>query len=117
MQFETIKEEKEFDAACSAWLHKYRHPDTADLAIVMQRAAELGGHPCVSLFERAYRELYAEGQVKPATEKLVEPVVAKPEVLTAEAYRKIPASQVARKYMTDRGFKSQVDALIKNREI
>jgi len=109
MQFETLKD---FDHFAAEWLTKYRHPGTEDLAKVMERAHEIGGLPCVSLFERAYRELYAAGEVKLAMEKIVEPVVAKPEVLTVEEYRKIPASQIARKYMIDKVFKSQVDSLI-----
>lgn len=117
MIFQDHKLEAEFDAACSAWLQKYRHPKTQDLALVMKRAVEIGGLPCVSLFERAYRELHAEGEVAMVTEKLVEPIVVKPEALTAEEYRKIPASQVARKYMTDRSFKAQVDNLIARKEI
>jgi hypothetical protein len=117
MQFNSVQEEEDFDSALATWLVKYRHPNTADLALVMEKAASIGGLPCVSLFERSYRELLAEGAVKLVVEKLVEPVVAKSEVLTAEEYRKIPVSQVLRKYMTDRNFKSQVDRLIHNREI
>lgn len=117
MFFQDLKEEKEFDAACSAWLKKYRHPGTSDLAKVLQRACRIGGFPCASLFERAYRELHAEGEVALVMEKLVEPVVTESAILTAEEYRKIPASQVARRYMADREFKKSVDRLIARKEI
>jgi hypothetical protein len=117
MQFESSKQEREFDHFAAEWLQRYRHPGTADLAKVMERAAEIGGLPCVSLFERAWRELFSEGAVAMVTEKLVEPQVEKPEVLTAEAYKKIPASRVTRLYMTDRSFKAQVDSLISRRLI
>ena len=112
MQFET-----EFDHYAAEWVTKYRHPGTADLAKVMERACEIGGLPCVSLFERAYRELLAAGEVAPVVEKLVEPVVEKPAVLTVEEYRRMPASTIARKYMVDKNFKAQVDSLIQRKLI
>ncbi len=117
MQFNSVQEESEFDKYGAQWLLKYRQPSTADLAKVMEKAAEIGGLPCVSLFEKAYRILLAAGEISLVTEKLVEPLVEKPEVLAAEAYRLIPASQVARKYMTDKVFKASVDRLIQRKEI
>jgi hypothetical protein len=117
IQFDTLKEEKEFDHYAAEWVTKYRHPGQEDLGKVMVRAAEIGGLPCVSLFERAFRELLSRGEVKPAFEKLVEPVVEKREPLTVEAYRALSASVVARKYMTDRAFKADVDSLVSRKLI
>jgi hypothetical protein len=116
LQFESLAAEKEFDHFCAEWLQKYRHPGSEDLGKVMVRAAEIMDAmqlaPSVSLFERSYRSLLAEGEVKPVFEKLVEPLVEKPEVLTVEAYRAMPAATVARRYMNDRTFRAGVDKLI-----
>ena len=85
----------------------------------MQRAHDnlRGALPSVAAFERAYRELYAEGEVQLATEKFAEQVAVQPDVLTAEAYYKIPAAETARLYMASPVFKKQVDALIAKGEI
>lgn len=117
IQFESLADEREFDHFAAEWVTKYRHPGTEDLSKVMARAAEIGGLPCVSLFERAYRELLSAGKVKPVFEKLTEPMVEKPAVLTVEEYRRMPASTIARKYLVDKTFKSQVDSLIAQRLI
>ncbi len=110
---------KTFDECAAEWLLKYRAPSTEDLARVMERACSYGRSvPSVSLLERAYRELLSEGKVALVTEKIVPPPTAvEPEVLTAEAYRKIPAAEIARRYMLDRSFKAQVDTLISQGKI
>jgi hypothetical protein len=117
--FEDPKQEREFDAYASKWLLTIRRPPAEDLAKVLVRAHENlnGGLPSVATFERAWRELYQEGTVQLVLEPIKVEAVAKPEVLTAELYRKIPASQVARKYMTHKEFKKSVDRLIARREI
>lgn len=119
MEFETLKQEQEFDHYASLFLLEKRNPKPEHMALVLVRAHENlnGAPPSISAFERAWRELYDEGSVPLAMEKLIVPVVEKPEVLTAEIYRTIPTSQATRKYRTDLSFKSQVDALIKAGQI
>jgi hypothetical protein len=114
LQFENAKAESQFDHYAEAWIKKYRCPDAADLAAIMQRAHDnlAGALPSVSAFERAYRELYAEGEVQLVTARFIEQTVAQPEVLTAEEYHRIPAAESARRYKTSPGFKASVDALI-----
>jgi hypothetical protein len=119
MQFETLKDEKEFDHYCSEWLHRYRFPGKEALTLVMQRAYDnMGdGLPSIAHFERAYRELYSEGRLLLITEPIKVEAVAQPEVLTADSYKKLSASFVTRKYLVDRNFKAQVDRLIARKEI
>jgi hypothetical protein len=119
MQFDTLKQEQEFDHYAAEFLLTKRNPSAADMALVMQRAFDnLNGAPAsVSAFERAYRELYASGAVALVTEKLVEPIVQVRQRLTAEEYHAMPASLATRKYSNDRQFKSDVDALVAARKI
>jgi hypothetical protein len=116
LQFESLQHEKDFDHACSLFLERHRFPGRDDLAKIMQRAhdnlAATGLPPSPSAFERAFLELHSEGEVALVTEKLVESLVEKPEVLTVEDYRKLPASTVARRYLVDRDFRKSVDSLI-----
>jgi hypothetical protein len=120
LQFESAQQEKAFDAAVSQWIRQTRYPGTTALALVMERAqASLkaaGLPPSVSALERAYRELYAEKAVPLVTEKLVVPD-AEP-TLTAEAYHKIPASEVARRLLRgDSKFRDQINSLIERKLI
>jgi hypothetical protein len=117
--FEDPKQEREFDACAAQWLLRYRSPAPEALCLIVQRVVDDLGEGLISIahFEKAYRQMYAQGRLKLITEPLKVEAVAQPEVLTAEAYRKIPASQVARKYMTDRSFKASVDRLIARKEI
>jgi hypothetical protein len=119
MEFETLQQEKQFDHFASEWISRYRHPGREDLAKVMQRAHEnlAGNLPSVSAFERAYRELHSEGEVELVTEKLVEPVVAVRQRLTVDEYNSMRASDITRKYISDRTFKADVDDLIKRKLI
>jgi hypothetical protein len=107
------------EEAGAAWLLKYRHPGTEDLARVMERVEEIAGTlpPSVTLFEKAYRQLYAEQAVSLVVEKMKVPEVQVRSPLTLDEYRKIPASQVARRYMQDKDFKADVDDLIKRKLI
>lgn len=109
--FDSIKQEKEFDAAATAWIQKYRNPPQADMLEIMRRVLSYNRAVAVSSFERAYRELVAEEAIGITTEKF-EQAAAQPDVLTAEAYHRIPAAEIARKYMYDRNFKASVDSLI-----
>jgi hypothetical protein len=117
------KLERDFDTAGANWLLRYRRPSTEDLAKVYRKANELLHElqltPCVSLFERAYRTLLADHEVALVFEKLVEPVVTKPETLTVEDYKKMQASEITRKYLHNHGgwFRAAVDDLIKRKLI
>jgi hypothetical protein len=109
MEFATHEE------AGAAWLLKYRHPGTEDLARVMERVEEIAGTlpPSVTLFEKAYRQLYAEQAVSLVVEKMKVPEVQVRSPLTIDEYKKLPASTVPRRYMQDPFFKKGVDELIR----
>jgi len=119
MEFATEQLERDFDFAAAQWMLRYRAPSTEAVALVLQKVFDglRDGLISIAHFEKAYRQLYAAGRLKLITEPLKVEAVAQSEVLTVEDYRKIPASEVARKYMVDRNFKAQVDRLIARKEI
>src|SRR5690242_9124840 len=99
------------EGPCTEWL-LYRSPDATKL--LREKAASLGGgHISLSHFEIAFgllrdREIKQLRQPKPAEKEFT---------LTAEEYRKLPASQVVRRYRQDPEFKRAVDALVAAGEI
>jgi hypothetical protein len=107
------------EAAGSHWLLTVRHPGVQDLALVLARVREIAGDlpPSVTLWEKAYRQLYAEGQVSLVTEKMKVPEVKVRSHLSLDEYHKMPKSQVARLYMSSREFKADVDDLIRRKLI
>lgn len=116
LTFQTASQEQEFDRVAADWVRKYRSPSADDFALIIQRAHEnlRDAWPSISAFERAYRELVAEDGVAVCNEKYAEPQPASPAnaPLTAEAYRKLSANEVIRRYRNDRVFKGQIDALV-----
>jgi hypothetical protein len=76
MKFNSEQHEAQFDRAADEWIRRYRNPGVEDLAAILQRAHENlnGAFPAVSAFERAYRELVAEGEVAICDQKYTEPV-------------------------------------------
>jgi hypothetical protein len=91
---------------CPEWL-LYRSPEATKL--LLDKAASLGGRISLSHFEIAFNLLRASGEIR----QLRQPTPAEKEFsLTAEEYRKLPASQVVRRYRQDPEFKQAVDALV-----
>jgi hypothetical protein len=119
LEFATARQEQEFDHCAQQWIRKYRSPSAEDMALIMVRAHENnnGATPSISAFERAYRELVAEGRMSICNEKYTEPVVVKRKHLTVEEYRLLAAQEVARRFMRDPFFAADVNKLISEGKI
>ena len=93
------------------------------MALVMQRAhanLEAAGLPAsVSAIERAYRELHYEKIIGLVTEPLAVSPADLEKTLTKEQYVALPANQVARDYLNNKGgwFRAAVDELVRSKQI
>lgn len=108
----------QIDDVFQQWITQRRCGDDVANGLVLERIRELvaDGFPLsVSLFERSYLELLNSGEIKPFRE----PFVPTPERerLTVEQYNRMPAHQIAKKYMTDQVFRADVDDLIRRKLI
>lgn len=97
----------EAEIHCPEW-PLYKSQQASQL--LRERAASFGGYIGLSHFSRAFSELKTAGSIK----QLRQPKPPEPEddELTPEAYRKLSAREVARRYMTEVAFKYQIDNLI-----
>jgi len=99
------------DSQCSDW-QLFTSPEATEL--LRNKAASYGGLISMSHFIRAFQELRASGEIQ----QLRSPQPAeKAFTLSAEEYRRLPASQVVRRYRQDHEFKRAVDALVTAGEI
>lgn len=121
MQFENEQQEKEFDRYAAEFLLKKRNPKPEHMALVLVRAYEnlAGAPPSISAFERAWLELYKEKSVPLVMEQLNVPAAEPAKTLTVEEYRSIPANQIARDYLNNKGgwFRGAVDELVRLKKI
>lgn len=93
---------------CDDWpLYESSQAKTA----LFERAQSFRTLPAVSSFSRAFVELKKEGVLKPLRSK--DPLAIEPEeTLTVAEYNRLPASEIVRRYRTEKVFRSNVDALI-----
>ncbi|SRR6266576_741018 len=115
-------DQQEVIDAMQDWMHKKRVPpndETTELILAkVLKYLEGGDVVSVSHFERAYSVLCSQGQIKAfagalGAESTTAPAVAQADApLTAEAYHRLPASEVIRRYRADAKFKSAVDSLV-----
>lgn len=106
--------------AMQEWMQKKRVPPSDEVTqLILEKVLkylEGGDVVSVSHFERSYSVLCSQGRIEPfagalGLESATTPAVADAP-LTAEAYHRLPASEVIRRYRADAKFKSAVDSLV-----
>jgi hypothetical protein len=109
--------ETKIDQTMVQWLTTKRCGDdiSNDKVLSVVNSLLANGYPLsISLFERAYLRLVADGEIKPFKEKLAVAAVPAARVpLSVKEYHAMRASEVARKCLTDPVFKADIDRLIK----
>ena len=104
------------------WMHAKRTPpDDATTQLILERVLSYladGDVVAPAHFERAYTMLVRAGHIAPfagalGAESTTAPAAAQVDVpLTPEAYHRLPASEVIRRYRADAKFKAGVDSLV-----
>jgi hypothetical protein len=99
------------ESHCPLW-PLYKSPEATKL--LRDKAVTLGGKISFSHFIVSFNLLRNSGEIT----QLRQPAPAEKEfTLSAEEYKRLPASQVVRRYRQDREFKQAVDALVAAGEI
>lgn len=89
----------------------YRSYET--IRLVKEKAASYGlSHASVSMFIRSFNELRAAGAIKPVRQRDPMKIEDAERDLTAEAYFKMSAAEVRRRFAQEPGFRSQVEHLL-----
>jgi hypothetical protein len=105
----------ERDAAGNTYTDWELHRTDAAAELLKERAASYGVVPSISMFIRAFNELRAEGSLRQVRQPL--PIEPEEPALTRDAYYKMPAATIIRRYRGEPEFRASVDRLIARGEI
>ncbi len=112
--------EKKLDAAVAQWLLSTRKPSEEDLGkvyLAAVRLAEEGFPISISLIERSYRSLLAEGAVSLTMEPMKVEETPIRSRLTASEYNQMNIASTRQRYAQDKDFRQDVDELIKTGKV